>query len=59
MEPDAPLDIWLLRTMWTHATPHVCLKCCSTYLLTFHYGPHGCNLAAQKFHPSAVYAKIW
>ena len=22
-EPDAPLDIWLLRVMWTHATPHV------------------------------------
>ena len=22
-EPDAPLDIWLLRAMWTHATPHV------------------------------------
>ena len=23
MELDAPLDIWLLRAMWTHATPHV------------------------------------
>ena len=23
VEPDAPLDIWLLRAMWTHATPHV------------------------------------
>ena len=22
-EPDAPLDIWLLRAMWTHATPHI------------------------------------
>ena len=20
---DAPLDIWLLRAVWTHATPHV------------------------------------
>ena len=23
VELDAPLDIWLLRAMWTHATPHV------------------------------------
>ena len=22
-EPDAPLDIWLLHAVWTHATPHV------------------------------------
>ena len=22
-EPDASLDIWLLRAVWTHATPHV------------------------------------
>ena len=22
-EPDAPLDIWLLCAVWTHATPHV------------------------------------
>ena len=22
-EPDALLDIWLLRAVWTHATPHV------------------------------------
>ena len=22
-EPDAPLDIWLLHAMWTHATPHI------------------------------------
>ena len=58
MEPDAPLDIWLLHTMWAHATPHVRLKHHSTYLLTFHYDPCGCNLAAHKFHPSAVYAKI-
>ena len=58
MEPDAPLDNWLLCTMWTHATPHVRPKHRSTYLLTFHYDPHGCNLAARKFHPSTVYAKI-
>ena len=59
MEPDAPLDIWLLRTVWTHATAHVRLKRRSTYLLTFHYDPYGCNLAAHKFHLSAVYVKIW
>ena len=23
VEPDAPLDIWLLYAVWTHATPHV------------------------------------
>ena len=22
-ERDAPLDIWLLRAVWTHATPHI------------------------------------
>ena len=59
MEPDAALDIWLLRTVWTHATPHVHLKCRSTHLLTFRYDLHDCNLAARKFHPSAVYVKIW
>ena len=59
MEPDAPLDIWLLRTAWTHATPHVRLKCHSTYLLTFRYDLHDYNLAARKFHLSAVCVKIW
>ena len=48
MEPDAPLDIWLLRTMWTHATPHVHLKCRSTYLLTFRCALHGYNLEARR-----------
>ena len=58
MEPDAPLDIWLLCTVWTHATPHVHLKCRSTYLLSFRYDLHDYNLAACKFHLSAVCVKI-
>ena len=58
MELDAPLDIWLLLTVWTHATPHVHLKCCSTCLLTFDYDLHDYNLAAHKFHLSALCVKI-
>ena len=58
MEPDAPLDIWLLHTMWIHATPHVCLKRCSTYLLTFRCDLHDYNLAAHKFPLSAVCVRI-
>ena len=57
MEPDAPLDIWLLRTVWTHATPHVHLKSHSTYLLTFHCGLRDYNLAARKFHLSTICVK--
>ena len=57
MEPDAPLDIWLLCTMWTHATPHERLKYRSTYLLTFHCDLHDYNLAAHKFHLSAICVK--
>ena len=57
MELDAPLDIWLLRTTWTHATPQVHLKRHSTYLFTFRCGLHDYNLAARKFHLSAVCVK--
>ena len=58
MKPDALLDIWLLCTVWTHATPHVRLKCCSTYLLTFRCDLHDYNLAARKFHLSTICVKI-
>ena len=57
MELDAPLDIWLLHTVWTHATPHVCLKRRSTYLLTFRCDLKDYNPAARKFHLSAVGVK--
>ena len=57
MEPDAPLDIWLLHTMWTHATPHIRLKRHSTYLLTFCCGLHDYNLAARRCHLSTICAK--
>ena len=57
MELDAPLDIWLLCTMWTHATPHIHLKCHCTYLLTFRCDLHDYNLAARKFHLSTVCVK--
>ena len=57
MELDVPLDIWLPRTVWTHATPHIRLKHCSTYLLTSHCDLHDYNLAAHTFHPSAVCVK--
>ena len=43
--------------MWTHATPHICLKCRSTYLLTFRCDLHDYNLAAHKFHLSVVCVK--
>ena len=57
MEFDTPLDIWLLCTVWTHATPHVHLKCHSTYLLTFRCGLHDYNLAARRCHLSTVCVK--
>ena len=31
-EPDAPLDIWLLRAVWTHATPHIWHVYLSTHI---------------------------
>ena len=57
MEPGTPLDIWLLHAVWTHATPHVHLKRCSTYLLTFPCGLCDYNPAARRCHPNAVCAK--
>ena len=35
MEPGAPLDIWLLRTVWTHATPHATLPIYLHFVVVF------------------------